>query len=127
MVERQLREQIQALEQRRRQAMVERDMDFLESVYTEDLTYSHSDGESDSKSSYLQGMRAGIWCYRHFDSHQERIRMVGGCAVMTGLIAMDVVIRDEPKLLSSRYISVWREGDAGWQMMAWQSTRYAGE
>jgi hypothetical protein len=53
--------------------------------------------------------------------------MVGGCAVMTGLIAMDVVIRDEPKLLSSRYISVWREGDAGWQMMAWQSTRYAGE
>ena len=113
------------LEVRRRQAMIDGDMAFLENLYTDDLTYSHSDGQSDSKSSYLQGMRAGIWNYRGFESRQEQIRRVGECAVVTGLIDMDVIIRGEPMLLNSRYISVWREAETGWQMMAWQSTRYS--
>ncbi|MNF59381.1 hypothetical protein D3C85_1249730 [compost metagenome] len=125
MLEQHIKQHIEALEVRRRQAMIDFDMDFLEGIYTSDLTYSHSDGKSDSKSGYLQGMRAGIWHYRSFDSQQERMRMVGTCAVITGLIDMDVIIRGEPMLLNSRYISVWREGDAGWQMMAWQSTRYS--
>ncbi|MNS49812.1 hypothetical protein D3C72_824410 [compost metagenome] len=125
MLEPQVKQHIEALEARRRQAMIDLDMDFLEGIYTDDLTYSHSDGKSDSKKGYLQGMRAGIWIYRSFESRQEHIRRVGACAVITGLIDMDVIIRGEPMLLNSRYISVWREGDAGWQMMAWQSTRYS--
>lgn len=119
------KQHIQALEALRRQAMIDGDMDFLEGIYTSDLTYSHSDGKSDSKSSYLQGMRAGTWRYLRFDSRQEHFRRIGECAVVTGLIDMDVIIRGEPMLLNSRYISVWREGDAGWQMIAWQSTRYS--
>ncbi|MNC67693.1 hypothetical protein D3C75_1182090 [compost metagenome] len=100
-------------------------MDFLESIYTRDLTYSHSDGKSDSKASYLQGMQAGIWIYRDFKSREEQMRRVGDCIVMNGLIDMDVVIRGEPMLLNSRYISVWKSGNNGWQMIAWQSTRYS--
>lgn len=126
MLSRTAEQQIQALEARRRQAMVDQDMDFLDSIYTRDLTYSHSDGKSDSKSSYLQGMREGIWVYRSFASRQEQIRRVGECAVITGLIDMEVVIRGEPLLLNSRYISVWKAGNNGWQMIAWQSTRYSG-
>lgn len=118
-------QQIRALEDRRRQAMIDRDMDFLESIYTRDLTYSHSDGKSDSKSSYLKGMRAGTWFYRGFESREEQMRRVGDCVVINGLIDMDVVIRGEPMLLNSRYISVWKAGNNGWQMIAWQSTRYS--
>ncbi|MGH8375502.1 MAG: nuclear transport factor 2 family protein [Pseudomonas sp.] len=124
MSEQLLEQQIRALEERRRQAMIDRDMDFLESIYTRDLTYSHSDGKSDSKASYLQGMQAGIWVYRGFESREEQMRRVGDCVVMNGLIDMDVVIRGEPMLLNSRYISVWKAGNNGWQMIAWQSTRY---
>jgi len=124
MSEQRIKQHIETLEARRRQAMIDGDMAFLESVYTDDLTYNHSDGKSDSKRSYLQGMREGVWNYQRFESRQEHIRRVGECAVVTGLIDMDVIIRGEPMLLNSRYISVWREGDAGWQMIAWQSTRY---
>lgn len=124
MPEQRIKQHIETLEARRRQAMIDGDMAFLESVYTDDLTYSHSDGKSDSKRSYLQGMREGVWNYQRLESRQEHIRRVGECAVVTGLIDMDVIIRGEPMLLNSRYISVWREGDAGWQMIAWQSTRY---
>lgn len=118
-------QQIRTLEERRRQAMINCDMDFLESIYTRDLTYSHSDGKSDSKDSYLQGMRAGTWVYSGFESREEQIRRVGDCVVINGLIDMDVVIRGEPMLLNSRYISVWKAGNNGWQMIAWQSTRYS--
>ena len=124
MSEQRLEQQIQTLELRRRQAMVEGDMDFLESIYNRDLTYSHSDGKSDSKSSYLQGMREGVWRYRGFTSRDEQMRRVGECVVVTGLIDMDVVIRGEPMVLNSRYISVWKAGNNGWQMIAWQSTRH---
>lgn len=124
MSEQRVEQQIQTLELRRRQAMVEGDMDFLESIYTRDLTYSHSDGKSDSKSSYLQGMREGVWRYRGFTSRDEQMRRVGECVVVTGLIDMDVVIRGEPMVLNSRYISVWKAGNNGWQMIAWQSTRH---
>ena len=127
MSEQTVEQQLQALEARRRQAMIDQDMDFLESIYTRDLTYSHSDGKSDSKSSYLQGMREGTWLYRRFESRQEQIRRVGECAVITGLIDMDVVIRGVPMLLNSRYISVWKAGNNGWQMIAWQSTRYSND
>ncbi|MFC6338669.1 hypothetical protein [Pseudomonas karstica] len=44
--------------------------------------------------------------------------------MINGLIDMQVVIRGVPMLLNSRYISVWKSGDNGWQIMAWQSTRY---
>ncbi|MNF66012.1 hypothetical protein D3C87_1118250 [compost metagenome] len=125
MPEQLIEQQIRTLEERRRQAMIDRDMDFLESIYTRDLTYSHSDGKSDSKASYLQGMQAGIWIYRGFKSREEQMRRVGDCIVMNGLIDMDVVIRGEPMLLNSRYISVWKSGNNGWQMIAWQSTRYS--
>ncbi|VVO64504.1 nuclear transport factor 2 family protein [Pseudomonas fluorescens] len=125
MPEQLIEQQIRTLEERRRQAMIDRDMDFLESIYTRDLTYSHSDGKSDSKASYLQGMQAGIWVYRGFKSREEQMRRVGDCVVMNGLIDMDVVIRGEPMLLNSRYISVWKSGNNGWQMIAWQSTRYS--
>jgi len=125
MPEQRIKQHIETLEARRRQAMIDGDMAFLESVYTDDLTYSHSDGKSDSKRSYLQGMREGVWNYQRLESRQEHIRRVGECAVVTGLIDMDVIIRGEPMLLNSRYISVWREGNAGWQMIAWQSTRYS--
>jgi ketosteroid isomerase-like protein len=116
---------IKALEARRRSAMIEQDMDFLERIYSSDLTYSHSDGKSDSKGSYLEGMRKGVWFYKSLQSEQEQIRILGDCAIFNGLIEMDVIIRGEPLILNSRYISVWRSGDSGWQMVAWQSTRYS--
>ncbi|VVN79460.1 nuclear transport factor 2 family protein [Pseudomonas fluorescens] len=116
---------VTALEMLRRRAMIEPDMEFLERIYSSDLTYSHSDGKSDSKGSYLQGMREGVWIYKSLQSEQEQVRIFGDCAVINGLIEMDVIIRGEALILNSRYISVWRNGDSGWQMIAWQSTRYS--
>ncbi|MNL95686.1 hypothetical protein D3C81_54890 [compost metagenome] len=116
---------VTALETLRRRAMIEQDMDYLERIYSSDLTYSHSDGKSDGKISYLQGMRRSVWIYKSLQSEDDHVRILGDCAVFNGLIEMDVIIRGEPMILNSRYISVWRNGDLGWQMIAWQSTRYS--
>ena len=117
-----LKQTIRELEDRRYRAMCEGDAAALEKLLADTLVYTHSYGGSDSKASYLAGIRAKKWQYRKIERPKEDIQVHGDCAVVTGHVRIELLSEGKPKSLNSAYTNVWVKRAGGWQMVAWQST-----
>ena len=117
---------LRKLEDQRFKAMVDADAATLDKLLADSLVYTHSYGGSDSKSSYLDGIRAKKWQYRKIERPKEDIQIHGDCAVVTGQVRIELLSEGKPKTLNSAYTNVWIKAAKGWQMVAWQSTPLAG-
>ena len=113
---------IRELEERRFQAQIEADVATLQELLADTLVYTHSSATSDSKASFIAGIKAGKWQYKRVERPVEAVQAYGDCAVVTGEVHIDVFVAVSLKLVRSRYIVVWVKRDARWQMVAWQST-----
>lgn len=113
---------IRQLEERRYKAMCAGDVDTLGELLGDSLLYTHSTASTDTKASYLAGVRAKKWQYRKIDRPVEDIQIYGECAVVTGQVWIDILVDGNAKTLNSRFTDVWVKGAKGWQMVAWQST-----
>jgi hypothetical protein len=113
---------IRELESRRYRAMVEADVAQLEKLLADTLIYTHSNATTDTKASYIAGVKAGKWKYRRIERPVEDLQLHRDCVVVTGQVKIDILIDGEARTLNSRYSNVWIKGAKGWQMTAWQST-----
>ena len=117
-----LKQTLKGLEDRRFQAMIDADMAALDQLLADGLVYTHSYGGSDSKASYLAGIRGKKWVYRRIERPKEEIQLHGDAAVITGQAKIELLSEGKPKTLNSAFTNVWVKGAKGWQMVAWQST-----
>jgi len=113
---------IRELEDRRFRAMCEADASKLDELLADSLVYTHSSAATDSKSSYIAGIRTKKWEYKRVERPVEDIQVYGDCAVVTGEAKIDVLVGSNPRSIHNRYLDVWVKGGKGWQMVAWQST-----
>lgn len=116
------KDELRRLEDERYRAMCEADVATLEKLLADSLVYTHSYGGSDSKASYLAGIRAKKWIYRKIERPKEEIQLHGDAAVITGQAKIELLSEGKPKTLNSAFTNVWVKGAKGWQMVAWQST-----
>ena len=117
-----IKAEIKKLEDRRFQAMIDGDFDTLDKLLGDDLTYTHSSGQADTRAEYIALCKRGVFKYQKIERPIEEIQVYGETVVVTGHVKMDVLIDGNSKLLNSRYTKVWIKGAKGWQMVAWQST-----
>ena len=113
---------IRELEDRRFRALCEADASKLDELLADSLVYTHSSAATDSKSSYIAGIRTKKWEYKRVERPVEDIQVYGDCAVVTGEAKIDVIVGGNPRKIHNRYLDVWFKGGKGWQMVAWQST-----
>ena len=113
---------LRKLEDQRFKAMIDADAATLDKLLADTLVYTHSYGGADSKTTYLEGIRAKKWQYRKIERRVENIQIHGDCAVVTGKVKIELISDGKPKTLNSAYTNVWIKGAKGWQMVAWQST-----
>jgi ketosteroid isomerase-like protein len=113
---------IKQLEDQRYAAMCAADAATLDKLLADSLVYTHSYGGSDSKASYLEGIRAKKWIYRKIERPKENFQVHGDCVIVTGQVRIELLSDGKPKTLNSAYTDVWIKGAKGWQMVAWQST-----
>jgi ketosteroid isomerase-like protein len=113
---------IKQLEDQRYAAMCAADAATLDKLLADSLVYTHSYGGSDSKASYLEGIRAKKWIYRKIERPKENFQVHGDCVIVTGQVRIELLSEGKPKTLNSAYTDVWIKGAKGWQMVAWQST-----
>lgn len=117
-----MKDKLRELEDRRYRAMIAADLAALQALLADTLNYTHSNAASDTKASYLEGVKSGRWKYKKIERPVEDIQVYGACAVITGQTRMEAVIEGTERVLNSRFTNVWVQGDKGWQMVAWQST-----
>lgn len=113
---------ILALEDKRYAAMTAQDAATLAQLLHDDLVYTHSSAVIDTKDSYVEGIRSGKFRYSKIERSEEKVRVYGDAALVTGRAAIEVAVDGKPKSLRLRYLNVWVKQPSGWKFVAWQST-----
>jgi ketosteroid isomerase-like protein len=117
--------EVRAADARRMDAMVKGDVQTLSSLLAPDLTYTHSTGEVQTREIFLDTISSGRLDYVSMVPSDVRVRILGDrAAVITGRADVKLIAQGKENTVALRFTSVWsRSGDAGWQMVVWQSTR----
>ncbi len=114
---------IAGLEAARYDAMLRRDRATLERMFDDDLVYTHSFGDRDSKQSYLDRLSAGLFDYQEIGHDIERIILRGDSATVTGIMRARAIVGGEARTLHNSYTAVWVRSDGqDWRMLAFQPT-----
>jgi ketosteroid isomerase-like protein len=117
-------EQIRALEARRYEAVTAGDLAALDGLLAADLVYTHSDAVADSKQSYLEKLAAGHFKYGPISHPETSIVVHGDCALVIGDMRGEVQIAGQVRMLNSRSLAVWVRENGSWVLLAFQPTKY---
>ncbi len=119
-------DQVLALEDARYAAMAAGDLAQLDRIFANDMGYTHSSSLFDDKASYIQAMREAKFAYRSVQRSDAKVVFAGGAALVTGRIRLDILFPTGPRILDSRFLSVWIKLGEQWRHLAWQSTPMPG-
>lgn len=122
--------EIEQLERRRFDAQVAKDLPTLETIFANDLIYTHSNGHQDDKASYLASIATGQSRYDRVDIESLTVRAYNDdhTAVVNGLvrIALGPGADDQPLVTRLKYVVVYiRPAATGWQLVLWQAQKQA--
>lgn len=116
------KDKIVALEERRYQAVVDGDYDAFEDLCHQRLVYTHSLGDRDTLSSYLEKLRKGFYRYHRIDHPIEDIVLIGDTALVLGQMNADLTVNGTHKTLANSALSVWIKEGETWKFLAYQPT-----
>ena len=109
------------LERQRWDALVENDLDALDRLFADDLTYTHSNGMVDTKATYLGALRDGVFRYTSVDLQDLQARAYGDIAVVTGKARVSTASKGGELVTNLRYTAVWAPVDGTYQFVSWHS------
>jgi ketosteroid isomerase-like protein len=113
-----------AAENARFAAQVRQDFPTLERLIGDDLFYVHSNGDIDTKATFIGGMREGRRRYDAIRIDTAAVRVFGKTAVINATCTYYRKNPDgTPNNLYLRYTDVWVRRRGGWQLVSWQSQR----
>jgi ketosteroid isomerase-like protein len=121
--------QVIAAEQARTAALEHSDVDTLERIMADDVTYVHASGKTDTKKSYLDAIRSGQLRYISWRAKNLHVRLLGSGAVIDGEYAVKVTdsrVQPTPFDINIFILTVYQQRNGRWQQIAWQSTRDVG-
>jgi ketosteroid isomerase-like protein len=122
--------EIEQLERRRFDAQVAQDLPTLETIFADDLVYTHSNGHQDNKASYLASIANGQSRYDRVDIESLTVRAYndGHTAVVNGLVRIELGpgADGQPLVTRLKYVVVYiRPAANGWQLVLWQAQKQA--
>jgi ketosteroid isomerase-like protein len=118
--------EVQKLEDLRYRAMISADIEALEELIDDQMTYSHSSGVVDDKSSYLKGISERVWDYRSiarsgFADVRPSITIAGNTALVFAKLDIESVNSGIEVKFTTRTLAVWIRRDQGWRFLALHS------
>jgi ketosteroid isomerase-like protein len=116
-------QQVLEAEKSRFDVMLKGDADALSSFLADELTYTHTTGRTDTKSSFVTSLKSGAVKYQAIEPEDRAVHVYGDAAVVTGQAKLKVVAGAQELSFRVRYTEVCVRRDGRWQLVAWQSTR----
>jgi ketosteroid isomerase-like protein len=118
-------QEIRKLDSQRVAAVLKEDMPMLDQLMTDDFTYTHSSGDTQTKAQFLGDMKAGTWAYKSLDLEGVKVRFFGDTAILTGLCRMTGVKLGQDIRMTLYFTEVYTRTNGRWHWLLWQSTRLA--
>jgi len=116
---------LKAAELSRFEAQVNADAKTLGLVLDDQLEYVHSNGDLDSKASFIESLVSGKRDYVSMKANILSVRVLGDVGIIRGAVKVTVVTDGKSQDLSIGYTDVWVWKANRWQMTAWRSARDA--
>ena len=98
-------------------AMIDADIDKLNDLLTDDLSYAHTTGWTETKTGYLETIKSKRINYISFVPKDIETRIYGETAVLTGKVDVNLGRTD----FTIGFLEVQRKVDGVWKLTAWQS------
>jgi hypothetical protein len=114
---------LRTAEQTRFAAQVDADARILDKLLDDGLEYVHSNGELDSKKSFIDSLTSGTRDYVSSEASIETVRIFGDVAVIRGKAKVTVADKGQSRDLHIGYTDVWLWKNGSWKMTAWRSAR----
>ena len=114
--------EIIAADDERYAVMMEGQREKIEAFYSPDLTYTHTNGYTQSKDEFLASQTSGEISYNSIDRESIEVSCYGNVALAQGTVKIDVDVAGETRKLHNRYLAVWERPHGKWRMRAWAST-----
>jgi hypothetical protein len=114
---------LRSLELRRFEAQVNADAGVLDGLLDDDLEYVHSNGELDTKQSFIDSLTSGRRDYASTAATLESVRMYKGFAIIRGKARVTVIDAGTSRDLHIGFTDVWVEKNGQWRMTSWRSAR----
>ena len=118
-------QQVLAVDEARRLAMLHGDVAALDSLLAEDVTIFWGDGTADDKASTLALFRSGRLRYAQLDYDSTRVRVYGQTAIVTGQARIKAQSDEHALAYLVRQMRVYVRQKSRWRLVASQTTRVA--
>ena len=120
-------EAVLKIDQARLAAMMAGDSTALGLLMSDELAFVHSDGRIESKADYVKNVLAGDTAYAEVKTKDLRtMEPAAGVVIVIGVQEMKKRLGPTWSEVKLRFMSVWRNEEGTWRMVAWQSMRPAG-
>jgi ketosteroid isomerase-like protein len=106
---------------KRYEAMIAADTDALADILADELLYTHSSGNTDSKEQYLETIRSGYVVYRSSKLDDLTFKQRGNVAMLMGRARIEAVVGGAERLLENGFFAPWVKDDGVWKLLAWVS------
>jgi ketosteroid isomerase-like protein len=115
---------VKAAEKTWASATVAGDEATLKQVLADDLTYTHSNGEIDTKAVYIGNLKSGARKYHKLNHEGMDVRLYGNTAVLSATAQVETSQKGgSPSPAHLRFLHVWVLQGGRWQLVAHQSLR----
>jgi ketosteroid isomerase-like protein len=116
-------EQIQFLDREWAQACVQANIAKLEQILSDDLTYTHSSGQTQTKAEFIATVREGKTRYRSIEFLQSNVRIYGNSAVSNSEVRVNLTVDGKDVSVHPRFLHVRVKESGRWQLTAHQGTK----
>ncbi len=98
-------------------AMIDANIEKLNDLLSDDLTYAHTTGWTETKPGFIETVRSEKIDYISFVPRDVEVRIYDETAVLTGKVDVNLGGPD----FTIRFLEVQRKVDGMWKLTAWQS------
>ena len=117
-------DEIDQLERRRFQAMVQVDTAALQEILADDLVYIHGrSARVITKAQVIAELESGEQRYWSIEVENLTVRAYGSTAVVNGTNTMGTGPEGQERRFRIRFIDVYVKRRGRWQMVTWQATQ----
>lgn len=116
-------DQVLAADEARYQALYAQDANALSPTLHEDYLHTHANGNTDTKNSFLESIRAAKYRFVRAERSVQRVRTAGHAAILSGITKTTIEVGKEMKTMHNAFVTVWVADAGTWKLLHWQATK----
>jgi ketosteroid isomerase-like protein len=120
-----MEQELMKLEKQWADAVVKKDLPFLEGIWADDYAWTASDGNVWSKAQTLASLRSGEDAVLSVRTDDVKVRVYGDAAVVTGRSTFNETFQGKDVSGSERFTDTWVKRSGRWQCVAMHCSRIA--